>query len=69
MGRKNFNAYMKRQKEELKRKKKLEKQKDKENRKHTDGSLDNMIAYVDENGNIVDELPDKDQEEGSDESN
>ncbi|MCG8311176.1 MAG: cold-shock protein [Cytophagales bacterium] len=57
MGRKNFNAFLKNQKAEKKKKKKLEKQKKKETREHTSGLLDNMIAYVDEDGNIVDELP------------
>ena len=63
MGRKNFNTFLKKQKAEKKRKKKLEKQTKKEEREHTSGSLDDMIAYVDEDGNIVDELP----QDGTDE--
>lgn len=59
MGRKNFNAFIKRQKAEKKRKKKLEKQVRKEDKKHEDtsGDLQDMIAYVDEFGNILEEPP------------
>ena len=63
MGRKNFNTFLKKQKAEKKRKKKLEKQKRKEEREHTSGSLDNMIAYLDENGNIVNEPPPEEDED------
>lgn len=63
MGRKNFNAFIKRQKAEIKRKKKLEKQLRKEDKKNeeTSGDLQDMIAYVDEFGNILEEPP-EDQE-------
>ena len=57
MGRKNFNAFIKKQKEEQKRKKKEEKLRKKEEREHTSGKLDDMIAYVDKDGNILDEPP------------
>ena len=63
MGRKNYNTFLKYQKQEKKRKKKLEKQKKKEDREHTSGSLQDMIAYVDEDGNIVDTPPDDEGEE------
>jgi hypothetical protein len=55
MGRKNFNAFLKKQKEEKKRKKNAEKRKKKEERKgqSTSGKLEDMLAYVDEYGNIV----------------
>ncbi|MDW3195825.1 MAG: cold-shock protein [Cytophagales bacterium] len=59
MGRKNYNAFLKKQRAEQKRKKKEEKQKKKEEREHTSGSLDNMIAYIDEDGNIVDTPPEE----------
>ena len=59
MARKNFNSFIKKQKAEQKRKKKLEKQEKKEARKseETSGKLEDMIAYVDEFGNIVDGNP------------
>ena len=50
------NSFIKKQKAEKKRKKqaeKLAKRLDKKNQE-TSGSLDDMIAYVDEFGNIVD---------------
>lgn len=53
------NAFIKKKKAEAKRKKKkakFEKRLEKKNQP-TSGSLDDMIAYVDENGNIVDEKP------------
>jgi hypothetical protein len=51
---KNNNSFIKKQKEQLKRKKKVEKQEKKMERKKnsTDGSLESMMAYVDENGNL-----------------
>ncbi len=60
MGRKNFNAFLKRQKAELKRKKKAEKAARMEERKEEDksGKLADMIAYLDEDGNIVEEPQD-----------
>ena len=53
------NAFIKKQKAELKRKKQEEKFQKKLEKKNveTDGSLNNMLAYVDEFGNIVDEKP------------
>lgn len=61
MGRKNFNTFLKHQKEEKKRKKKAEKQAIKDARKAepTSSSLDDMIAYVDSYGNIVSEKPEE----------
>ena len=43
-------SFGKKEREKKKQKKKLEKEKKKENREK--GSLDDMIAYVDEHGNI-----------------
>lgn len=63
MGRKNFNAFLKNQKAQQKRKKKEDKKKKKEEREHTSGSLDEMIAYVDEDGNITDQPPEDEQED------
>ena len=62
MGRKNFNAYIKKQKEEKKRKKKKEKLEKKEARKNQDTgtALEDMMAYIDEEGNIISEKPDED---------
>ena len=59
MGRKNFNAFLKKQRAEKKRKKKEEKRKKMEARKDEDSSgvLEDMLAYVDEYGNIVEEPP------------
>lgn len=51
------NSFIKKQKAEKKRKKKQEKfQKriDKKNQE-TNGDLENMLAYLDENGNIISE--------------
>jgi len=58
------NSFIKKQKAEKKRKKRLEKIQKKIEKKNqeTDGSLDNMMAYLDEDGNIVNE-PEEDQEE------
>lgn len=60
MGRKNQNAYIKKQKEEKKRKKKEQKRKKMEIRKNQDTSSDlkDMLAYVDEDGNLTSEPPD-----------
>ena len=59
MGR-SQNKFIKQQKE----KKKLQRKKEKEERKqermennNKGGNLEDMIAYIDENGNIVDEKP------------
>lgn len=53
-------SYNKREIEKKKQEKRLEKQKRKEERKASagSGSLDDMIAYVDENGVITDTPPD-----------
>lgn len=53
-------SYNKREIEKKKQEKRLEKQKRKEERKANagSGSLDDMIAYVDENGVITDTKPD-----------
>lgn len=53
---KNQNTFIKKQKAELKRRKQKEKFEKKLERKAQpkDGSLDNMIAYVDEFGNFSD---------------
>jgi hypothetical protein len=55
------NQFIKRQKEEKRRKKKQEKEQRKEERKQTSqgGALENMLAYVDENGNLTTEPPEK----------
>lgn len=49
-------SFGKKEREKKKQKKKLEKEKKKENREK--GSLDDMIAYVDEHGNITSTPPD-----------
>ena len=55
------NSFIKRQKTERKRKEKLEKEEKKTERKKNSmgGDLENMMAYVDENGNISSQPPDK----------
>ncbi|HRN36823.1 MAG: cold shock domain-containing protein [Flavobacteriales bacterium] len=55
-----MSTFEKREKEKKRQQKKLEKQRRKEERKSnaTDGSLDSMMAYVDENGMITDTPPD-----------
>lgn len=64
-GRSN-NSYIKKLKAEKKKKKKEAKVKKlRERKKETrDGSLENMIAYVDEHGNITSEPP-EDQDDSS----
>ena len=59
MGRKNQNTFIKKQKEERKRKARQEKMQKKEERKSqpTSSKLEDMLAYVDENGNITTEAP------------
>lgn len=55
------NSFIKKQKAEKKRKKqkeKFERKVDKKNQE-TSGDLDDMIAYVDEFGNITDEPPEE----------
>jgi len=61
MGGKNFNAFIKKQKAEKKRKKKENKRKKLEERKNepTHSNLEDMIAYVDEDGNIVSDPPEE----------
>jgi len=61
MGRKNQNAYIKKQKEERKRKARQEKKQKKEARKslETSGKLEDMMAYVDKDGNITSEPPEE----------
>ena len=53
------NSFIKKQKEKKRMKKKEEKQEKKELRKEQSkgGNLDDMIAYVDEYGNILDSPP------------
>ena len=62
MGR-SQETYNKKEKEKKKQKKREEKQRKKEERKANSegGGLDNMIAYVDEFGNITDTPPDQQQ--------
>lgn len=57
---KSQETWIKKEKEKLRQKKKEEKDKRKEERKANGGvsSFDDMIAYVDENGNITDTPPD-----------
>lgn len=59
MGRKNFNNFVKNQKANKKRKKREEKLQRKEAKKFEDtsGKLEDMIAFVDEFGQIVNEPP------------
>lgn len=59
MGR-NQNSFIKNQKANKKKKKRKEKLERKIAKKDQDisGNLDDMIAYVDENGNILDSPPD-----------
>ena len=56
-------TFSKKEKEKKRLKKKQEKQQKKEERQEnsSSGSLDDMIAYVDENGNITDTPPDPDK--------
>ncbi len=63
MGRKNQNAFIKKQKEERKRKARLEKKAKKEARRSlpTSSKLEDMLAYVDENGNIVSGTPEDEE--------
>ncbi len=52
-------TFLKKMREEKKRKKKKEKEERKIERKQNavEGKLENMLAYVDENGNISDKPP------------
>lgn len=63
MGR-SHESFSKREKEKKKQKRKEEKLKKKEERREEGAtSFDDMIAYVDENGNIVDTPPDPSEKE------
>ena len=63
---KSQNSFIKHQKALKKKKKQEEKKQKRLERKEqaTDGSLENMMAYLDENGNIIDAPP---EEESKDE--
>lgn len=58
---KSQNQFMKKQREKQKQKKKDEKQKRKQERQEnpTSGNLDEMIAYVDDFGNITSTPPEE----------
>lgn len=62
------NSFIKKQKAERKRKKKAEKFQRRIEKKHEDtsGKLEDMIAYVDEFGNIVDTPPEEETSEKAD---
>ncbi len=62
------NSFIKKLKAEKKRKKQQEKFEKKMEKKHheTSGKLDDMIAWVDEDGNIVDEKPEEKPEDKKD---
>ncbi|MBN1990707.1 MAG: hypothetical protein JW783_14985 [Bacteroidales bacterium] len=61
------NRYIKKQKADLRAKKRIEKQKKKEERKEnpSSGNLEDMIAYVDKFGNITSEPPAQEDAIGS----
>lgn len=63
MGRKNFNSFLKKKRAEDKRKKKMEKRERLEERKNEDssGKLEDMIAYVNDDGEIVSNPPDDEE--------
>jgi S-adenosylmethionine hydrolase len=56
---KSNNAFIKKQKEQIRKKKRQEKEEKKSERKKNSkgGDLENMIAYVDEYGNFTTEPP------------
>jgi hypothetical protein len=60
---KSNNAFIKKQREQLRKKKQLEKMEKKAERKKNSagGGLENMLAYVDENGNITSTPPERRQ--------
>ena len=64
MGRKNQNSFIKKQKQEKKRKAKEAKKKKMEARKNEthSGKMEDMIAYVDEFGNITSEPPESEND-------
>jgi ribosomal protein S4 len=68
MGRKNYNSYLKKQKAEKKRKAKQEKKQKKEARKNqpSSGNLEDMMAYLDKDGNIIPVEPGGEGSEHSD---
>jgi hypothetical protein len=61
------NSFIKKQKAERKRKKRQEKiqRKIEKKNKDTSGDLKDMMAYLDEDGNIVDESPEENSQEES----
>lgn len=63
MGRKNYNTYIKKQKEEKRRKKKEEKKQKREDRKDQAPSnkLEDMMAYLDKDGNLTSEPPEENE--------
>ncbi len=62
---KSQNSFNKREKEKLKEKKRKEKEAKKlaKKEKQKKGNFEDMIAYVDKNGNIVSEQPDRKEKE------
>jgi|GEM_PF-6743622 len=73
MSRKNHNAFLKKQRAERKRKAKLEKKQKMEARKNqpSSGKLEDMMAYLDEDGNIISKSEDPEsppEEEGTDDA-
>jgi S-adenosylmethionine hydrolase len=70
MGR-SQNSFIKNQKANKKKKKRQEKLQKKIDKKdqETSGKLDDMIAYVDEFGNIVDEKPEEPKKDNKSETN
>lgn len=58
---KSNNAFIKKQKEQVRKKKRQEKEEKKMERKKNSagGDLENMMAYIDENGNITSTPPEK----------
>lgn len=63
MGRKNQNTFIKKQKEAKKKKKREEKKAKMEERRNqpTSSKLEDMMAYLDEDGNIVSETPEEEE--------
>ncbi len=60
---KSQNSFIKKQKAEKKRKKKQEKMQKRLDKESGSGALEDMIAYVDEFGNITSEPPEEPKEE------
>ena len=65
MRRKNHNTFLKKQRAEKKRKAKQEKRLKKESKRGqaTSGRLEDMMAYLDEDGNIISANPEEDAAE------